>query len=120
MAFAASSLLVLTVAFAHHMAPDEMQDFITDQLVAVDSPHLLSSDEDPSLLDTMGVVEGMDDVDYIVIAEGLDADEVITALEAILLQLATENELCDVKYVIDYVAADGTFTLTVYADFCDQ
>lgn len=122
--FVVASLTAMFLAFtpitvlAHHMAPDEMQDFITDQLIEVDSPHLLSSDDDPSLLDEM--VDGIEDLDYVVVAEGLSADEVTSTLEDILEQLAREAEVCDIKYVIDYDAESQTFTLTVYVDFCSQ
>ena len=107
-----------TTLLAHHMAPDEMQDFITEQLIEVDSAHLLSSDDDPSLLDM--AVDGIEDLDYVVVSEGLSADEVTSTLESILEQLSRENEVCDVKYVIEYDAESQTFTLTVYVDFCSQ
>ena len=119
-----SSLFAVLMTFtplallAHHMAPSDMQEFITDQLEAVDSPHLLSSDDDPALLDVM--VDGIEDLDYVVISDGLSANEVTTALEVILEQLSMENDICDVKYVIDYDAASQTFTLTVYVDFCTE
>jgi hypothetical protein len=117
-----SSLFAVLLTFtpmallAHHMAPEEMQDFITDQLIAVDSPHLLSSDEDPSLLDVM--VDGIEDLDYVVVSDGLSASEVTNAYEIILEQLAVEDDICGVKYVSDYDLVTETFTLTVYADFC--
>jgi hypothetical protein len=103
---------------AHHMAPDELQDFITDQLTDVDSPHLLSSDDDPSLSET--TVEGIDDIDYVVIVENLSGNEVTEVLEDVLDQLSSEIVVCDVKYVIDYDSNTMTFTLTVYVDYCSQ
>lgn len=106
------------VVSAHHMAPEDIQDFITDQLIEVDSPHLLSSDDDPSLLDAM--VDGMEDVDYVVVVENLTANEVTDVLEDILEQLARENDVCDVNYVIDYDMVTQTFTLTINVDYCTQ
>jgi GTPase Era involved in 16S rRNA processing len=105
-----------SVVSAHHNSPEEIQDFITDQLIEVDSPHLLSSDDDPSLLDVM--VDGMEDVDYVVVIEDLTANEVTDVLEDILEQLSRENEVCDVAYVIDYDMETQTFTLTIYVDYC--
>jgi len=95
-----------------------MQDFITDQLDAVDSNHPLSSEDDPSLLNV--VVDGYEDLDFVVVSDGLSVDEVTSTLEVILEQLAVENDICGVKYVIDYDPATQTFTLTVYVDFCTQ
>ena len=110
--------LITSVVSAHHMAPDDLEDFITDQLIVADSPHLLSSDDDPTLLDIM--VEGMDDVDYVIVTDGLSANEVTTALEDILERLAREDDVCDVKYIIEYDATTQTFTLTVYIDYCSE
>jgi hypothetical protein len=103
---------------AHHNAPEELQDFITEQLIDADSPHLLTSDDDPSLLDTD--VARMEDLDYVVVTDGLSADETTDALEEILEQLATENDVCDVNYLIDFDTASLTFSLTVNVDFCSQ
>ena len=115
-------VILLAVAplslLAHHNAPDELQDFITEQLIDADSPHLLSSDDDPSLLDTE--VAGMEDLDYVVVSDGLSADETTDALEEILEQLSTENDVCDVNYLVDYDPASQTFSLTVNVDFCSQ
>jgi hypothetical protein len=117
-----SFAVLLTVApltlLAHHNAPEELQDFITEQLIDADSPHLLTSDDDPSLLDTE--VVGMEDLDYVVVTDGLSADETTDALEEILEQLATENDVCDVNYQIDYDTDLQTFSLTVNIDFCSQ
>jgi hypothetical protein len=117
-----AALLISILGFApllwaHHNAPDEMQDFIEDQLIEVDSPHLLSSDDDPSLLETD--VATMDDLDYVIVASGLDDTDVTAALEDILMQLDNENELCDDAFTID-MEVDGTYTLTVYVDFCAE
>ena len=107
-----------TIVSAHHMAPDDLQDFITDQLEQADSPHLLSSDDDPSLLGV--VVEGMDDIDYVIIVEGLTANEVTDVLEDVLEKLAREDDVCDVQYVIQYDTETLSFTLIVYVDYCSQ
>lgn len=116
-----AALMVLILVFApviwaHHMAPVDMQDFIEDQLIEVDSLHLESSDEDPSLLDT--VTTTLDDVDYVVVASGLDDDAVIEAVDDILQMLDDANEVCDDSFTID-METDGTYTLTVYVDYCN-
>ena len=115
-----AALMVLILVFApviwaHHMAPDTMQDFIEDQLVEVDSLHLESSDTDPSLLDT--VTTTVDDVDYVVVASGLDDDAVLEAVDDILQMLDDANEVCDDAFVID-LESDGTYTLTISVDYC--
>lgn len=122
--FAVPSLISILFALApatllaHHMAPEEIQDFIAEQLIEVDSPHLLSSDDDPSLLDIMS--DGIDDIDYVAVIEDLSANEVTEVLEDILEQLSNENEVCDVKYIIEYDTDTQTFTLTVYVDYCNE
>ena len=110
--------LVTSVVSAHHMAPDDMEDYITDQLITADSPHLLSSDDDPSLLEVK--IDGFDDIDYVIVTEGLSANEVTTALEDILEKLARADDVCDVEYVIDYDTTTQTFTLIIYIDYCSQ
>lgn len=122
--FVVSSIIALffsltsSAVLAHHMSPDEIQDFITEQLIEVDSPHLLSSDDDPSLLGMMNI--DLDDIDYVVVIENLTATEVTEILEDIIEQLAVENEVCDVAYVIEYDVSTQTFTLTIYVDFCNE
>ena len=110
--------LTASVVSAHHMAPDDMEDFITEQLLTTDTPHLLSSDDDPSLLDIK--VDEVDDVDYVIVTEGLTANEVTTALEDILEKLARADDVCDVEYVIDYDVTTQTFTLIIYIDYCSE
>ena len=63
----AASLFITSTASAHHMAPDELSDLIEERLIEADSPHLLSSDEDPSLA---GSTPGMD-ADYVMRARAL-------------------------------------------------
>ena len=114
-----AALMVLILVFApviwaHHMAPVDMQDFIEDQLIEVDSLHLESSDEDPSLLDT--VTTTLDDLDYAVVAYGLDDDAVIEAVDDILQMLDDGNQVLDDSFTIEQ-EADGTYTLTITVDF---
>ena len=100
---------------AHHMAPDEVSTFIEDQLVAVDSPHLLTSDTDPSLLT---LFPSLADVDYVAVVYEVSIVDVMKVVEEILDQLAKENEVCDYAMLID--ADDtGTYTVTVGVDYCD-
>jgi hypothetical protein len=115
------STFILALAFSplgwtHHYAPDEMQDFIEDQLMLVDSPHLLSSEDDPSLLDE--TVASVDDLDYVVVSTEMEATDVVVAIDDILLELDRQNEVCDYSSTIDF-DEDDTYTLTLYVDFCD-
>ena len=66
------------------------------------------------------IVEGMDDIDYVVTVDGLTANEVTDALEDILKTLARADDVCDVQYTIEYDTVTQTFTLTVYVDYCSQ
>jgi hypothetical protein len=101
-------------ALAHHNSPEEVYDFITEQLVAVDSPHLLTSEEDPSLLT---LFPAMEDVDYVFVLYEVDLVDVIGLVTSILDTLGTENEVCDYAMILD--ADDlGTYTVTVGVDFC--
>lgn len=109
-------LIFAPVIWAHHLAPEEMQDYIEDQLIEVDSPHLLSSEDDPSLLDTD--ITTMEDVDYVVVSSGLDDEDVTESVDDILQMLDNGNQVCDDSFTID-MDADGTYTLTVYVDYCD-
>ena len=111
-----SILAFAPVIWAHHMAPEDMQDLIEDQLIEVDSAHLLSSDDDPALLETE--ITTMEDVDYVVVASGLDAEDVTESVEDTLEMLDDGNQVCDDSFTID-MDADGTYTLTVYIDFCN-
>ena len=104
------------LVWAHHLSPEEMQDFIEDQLLLVESPHLLSSEDDPSLLDE--TMTSLEDLDYVVVASGLEATDVLIVLDDILLELERQNEVCDYSFTID-LEDDATYTLTVYVDFCD-
>ena len=115
----AVSILVLAIfsltTHAHHMAPEEVSTFIEDQLVLVDSPHLLTSDEDPSLLT---LFPQLADVDYVAVIYEVSLTDVMTVVEDILNQLAKENEVCDYAMILD--ADDlGTYTVTVGVDYCD-
>jgi hypothetical protein len=112
-----SAILFSAGVYAHHMAPDEMQDFITDQLTAVDSIHLLSTEDDPSLLDLIEIPSDMVDVDYLVVAEGDDISDLLDAIENILLVLQTDNEIVDYTVVIEFDMDTGTYTVTLYVDF---
>lgn len=118
--FVASFLLLAsTSVFAHHNSPEEIYDFITEQLEIVESPHLQTSDTDPSLLEvyTDTILE---DVDLVVYVDGLTAEELQVSLDAILEQLATENEVCGYDYDILYDMDSNLFTLIIYVDFCDS
>ena len=110
--FAVSSLVS-----AHHMAPDEVSTFIEDQLVAVDSPHLLTSDTDPSLLDAL-VFPSLEDVDYIAVVYEISAMDVVTVVEDIINQLSKEQEVCDYAMLIE-ADDSGTYTVWVGVDYCD-
>jgi hypothetical protein len=110
--------LVTSLVSAQRMAPDDIEDFITDQLQTTNTSDLLSSDEDPSLLDIE--IEEVENVDYVVVAEGLSANEVTTVLQDILERLTHADDVCDVEYVIDYDSANQAFTLIIYIDYCSQ
>jgi len=112
---AASMVAFTSPAMSHHMAPDEVSTFIEDQLISVDSPHLLTSDEDPSLL---ALFPQMADVDYVAVVYEVDIVDVLAVVADILDQLSKENEVCDYAMIID--ADDmGTYTVTVGVDYCD-
>jgi hypothetical protein len=103
-------------AFGHHNAPEDMQDFITEQLIEADSPHLYSTDDDPSL---SGVVpSGMQDVDYVVIADQLAAEEVMGTVEDIVVRLDSENAVCDQSVIIN-LDDDGTYSAAISVDYCE-
>jgi len=106
-------------AWAHHNSPEEIYDFITDQLTLVDSPHLLSSEDDPSLLEVYTATT-LEDVDQVLVLDDLSATELQAFLDAVLEQLATENEVCGTDYDILYDMTTDTFTLIIYVDYCTQ
>lgn len=109
-------LIFAPLIWAHHMAPEDMIDFIEDQLLAVDSPHLESSEDDPSLLDTAPYT--MDDVDYVALGSGLEETDAVEVVEEIVPVLDDVDELCDDSFSID-MDGDNTYTVTIYLDFCD-
>ena len=114
--FAAVFMVAITApAMSHHMAPDEVSAFIEDQLIAVESPHLLTSDDDPSLLT---LFPQLADVDYVAVVEQVDIVDVLAVVADILDQLSKENEVCDYAMIID-ADDSGTYTVTVGVDFCD-
>jgi hypothetical protein len=99
---------------AHHNSPEEIYDFISEQLVETDSPHLTTSEEDPSLLT---LFPSMEDVDDVFILYEVDLVDVIDLVTSVLDALGAENEVCDYAMVIE--ADDrGTYTVTVGIDFC--
>ena len=102
---------------AHHMAPDEVSTFIEDQLITVDSPHLLTSDTDPSLLDAL-VFPSLADVDYVAVVYEISAMDVVTVVEDIINQLSKEQEVCDYAMLIE-ADDNGTYTVWVGVDYCD-
>jgi len=110
-----ASLAFAGMVSAHHMAPEEVSTFIEDQLVSVESPHLLTSDEDPSLLT---LFPSLADVDYVVVAEQVSIVDVMTVVEEILDQLSKENQVCDYAMLLD-ADDSGTYTVTVGVDYCD-
>ena len=73
-------LLGVCTSYAHHLAPEEMADFISDQLVSVESPHLLSTEDDPSLAALYTSVSSLDDVDYVAVIEGDDISALLAAI----------------------------------------
>jgi hypothetical protein len=103
---------------AHHNAPDALQDFIEDMLVAVDSPHLLTSETDPSLLD-LTLFPSMADVDYVLVAEDLEASQILATYNAILAALDAANSVCDSAMLVEQ-QDDGLYTLTIAIDYCDD
>ena len=120
-ALIATSLLVSGYAFAHHNAPEDLQDAITDILLSVDSPHATTSDEDPSLLDTTQdtlTLLGLTDVDYIAVIPDVSLVEVQALVDQILQEVSINNSVCDSAFTIT-MEDDGTYTLTVYVDYCD-
>ena len=104
--------------WAHHNAPDALQDFIEDVLVAVDSPHLLTSEEDPSLLD-LTLFPSMTDVDYVLIAPDLQASQILSTYNTILATLDAANTVCDSAMLVEQ-QDDGLYTLTVAIDYCED
>ena len=103
---------------AHHNAPDALQDFIEDMLIAVDSPHLLTSETDPSLLD-LTLFPSMTDVDYVLVAEDLEASQILATYNSILAALDAANSVCDSAMLVEQ-QDDGLYTLTVAVDYCDD
>jgi hypothetical protein len=101
---------------AHHNAPDTLQDFIEDMLIAVDSPHLLTSEEDPSLLD---LFPSMTDVDYVLVATDLEATQILSTYNTILATLDAANSVCDSAMLVEQ-QDDGLYTLTIAIDYCDD
>lgn len=112
-------LFGITEVSAHHNSPEEIYDFITEQLEIVESPHLLTSETDPSLLEVYTDTT-LEDVDLVIYVDGLTAEELQISLDAILEQLATENEVCGYDYDILYDMDSNLFTLIIYVDFCDS
>ena len=104
-------------AYAHHLAPDAMTTFIDDQLIAVDSPHLLSTEDDPSLAALYTSVSSLDDVDYVAVIEGDDISEILAAIEEILLMLEDGNLVLDFEVIIEFDMDTGLYTVTLYVDF---
>jgi hypothetical protein len=98
------------------MAPDEMKDFIEEQLLEVDAPHLDSDDDDPTLLDTAPA--SMDDADYVALGYGLEDTDAVEVVEEILLVLDNVNELCDIAFSLDK-DADSSYAVSIYLDFCE-
>jgi hypothetical protein len=115
----AAFLLFSINVFAHHMAPDEMSDFITDQLVSVDSPHLLSTEDDPSLAALYTDVSSLEDVDYVAVLVTDDIAAALDEIEEILLMLEDGNNVLDFEVLIEFDMNTGLYTLTLFVDFED-
>lgn len=122
LSFLVSMMFVVGVAVAHHNAPEDLQDAITDILLSVDSPHATTSEDDPSLLDGITVDTlvflGLEDVDYIAVIPDISLVEVQALVDQILQDAAINNSVCDSAFTIT-MEDDGTYTLTVYVDYCD-
>lgn len=106
-------------ATAHHMSPDNMVEFIEDQLISVDSPHLLSSETDPALLDTVELPSDMTDVDYLAVLQGDDIADILAEVEDIVLMLEDGNDVVDYTVVIEFDMDTGLYTVTLYVDFVE-
>jgi len=118
--FIASVFFIFSInAFAHHMAPDEMSDFITDQLTSVDSPHLLSTEDDPSLAALYTDVSSLEDVDYVAVLVTDDIAGALDEIEDILLMLEDGNNVLDFEVLIEFDASTGLYTITLFVDFED-
>ena len=117
-----ATLLIPILAFtstiwAHHPAPEEVTEFIEEQLIAVDSLHLLSDEDDPSSVSDIVSLD-MEDVDVVATSAPLDDQEVTDAVDSILNELDQANTVCDVSYLIT-LDADGYYVVTVNVDYCD-
>lgn len=113
-------VLLISMTFAvsaHHLAPDEMSDFITDQLTAVDSPHLLSTEDDPSLAALYTDVSSLDDVDYVAVLVTDDISSALAEIEDILLMLEDGNEVLDFEVIIEFDMDTGLYTIPLNVDF---
>lgn len=108
------AMMFAGVTYAHHMAPNEMTDFITSQLEDVDSPHLLSSEDDPSLLDI--TIPGMDEVDYVIVVTDLTIEEALELIEDTQYLLSTDTTVEDFSWLIS-PEDDGEYTLTFYINY---
>lgn len=116
---AASMVLFAFSAWSHHLAPEDMQDFITDQLTAVDSLHLLSTEDDPSLLDLVELPSDMVDVDYVAVITDADIAAILAEVEDILLMLEDGNDVADYTVLIEFDMDTGLYTVTLYVDFVE-
>lgn len=105
--------------YSHHLSPDSMIDFIEDQLISVDSPHLLSTETDPSLLDLVELPSDIVDVDYVAVLEGDDIAAILAEIEDILLMLEDGNDVADYTVIIEFDMDTGTYTVTLFVDFAE-
>lgn len=114
--------LLAAVSFsvsAHHLSPTDMIDFIEDQLISVDSPHLLSTEDDPSLVAVYGGSSSLEDVDYVAVIIDSDISAILAEIEDILLMLEDGNDVEDFEVLIEFDMDTGLYTVTLYVDFIE-
>ena len=111
------SMFFALSVYGHHMAPEDMQDQIEETLLDVGSPHLLSDDTDPSLVDLVDIPTGMTEVDYVATIEGDNISELLDAVDEILQMLEDGNDVADFEVAITFDPDTGIYTVTLYVDF---